>query len=540
MTVLDRPIPQVVRERSQAAPPLLRADPVRSRRITANSSWAVAGMASVISIVAFVYCYQRGWTLAYNDSISHMLIARRVIDSTNPGLGQLGTVWLPLPHLLMLPFIGIDPLYYSGAAGSIISMAAFVVAAVYLYKLVRGLTGDGWAGWVAAAVFMLNANVLFMQTTPMTELLLLATMVVGAYHVMRWSQTGEYLHLTAAGFAILLATLSRYEGWVFALTMTAVVVLISIRQRRPWKRTQDLVIAFSIFWGAGIGLWVLWNQLIDKNPLSFQNGAYAKPSLWVGAHEAAKGHWGTAAKTYGYAIQGNVGWAMLAVCGAGLVYFIVRSRLGNHALSSIAFLVFIPFFVLALESGQRPLHVRQITGDLYNVRFGLLIIIPMAIGAGYLAGIGHAMRFGWVPKVAIIGVALISGLVMVHGGQVTTLNEAKAMLVSDTAKRSDLTSRWLEHHYDRGLILMEGTGNETIPFYARIALDNVVYEGSKQFKHALTDPTAEHIRWIVARDTSGQPDRVYKALHGRRALAAYRIVHRDADRVIYEARRGER
>ena len=35
-------------------------------------------------------------------------IARRIVDSRTPGWYQLGTTWLPLPHLLMMPLVRND------------------------------------------------------------------------------------------------------------------------------------------------------------------------------------------------------------------------------------------------------------------------------------------------------------------------------------------------------------------------------------------------------------------------------------------------
>ena len=58
------------------------------------------------SIASYLYFLHRGVTLAYPDAISHLLIARRVIDSPTGGVAQLGAVWLPLPHLLTLPLSG--------------------------------------------------------------------------------------------------------------------------------------------------------------------------------------------------------------------------------------------------------------------------------------------------------------------------------------------------------------------------------------------------------------------------------------------------
>src|ERR1700693_6064391 len=89
-----------------------------------RTAWGVALAATVISVVAYVITVRLHGVLLYVDSISHLEIARRVVSSTSPGLAQLGYVWLPLPHLLMLPFVWSSPLYQNGFAGSILSTAA--------------------------------------------------------------------------------------------------------------------------------------------------------------------------------------------------------------------------------------------------------------------------------------------------------------------------------------------------------------------------------------------------------------------------------
>ena len=65
-----------------------------------------AGLAGDLRLrISFLYYFQRGDVLLYGDAVAHLNIARRVFDSKTPGLLQLGTVWLPLPHLLMIPFL---------------------------------------------------------------------------------------------------------------------------------------------------------------------------------------------------------------------------------------------------------------------------------------------------------------------------------------------------------------------------------------------------------------------------------------------------
>ena len=170
--------------------------------------------ASIASVFAWTYFHGLGVVLAYQDAVSHIEIARRVVDSPTTGFGQLGGVWLPLPHVLMLPFIWSDTLYYSGTAGSIVSMGSFVVTCVLIYKIVLDLCAKRVAALAGTLVFMLNPGVLYLQSTPMTELLMFACMAGIVYGLQRWARTDDYRYLYGSGLAALLGTLTRYEVWV--------------------------------------------------------------------------------------------------------------------------------------------------------------------------------------------------------------------------------------------------------------------------------------------------------------------------------------
>ena len=65
----------------------------------------LAWLATSVSILTFLFYLKAGDVLLYGDAIAHINIARRLFDSKTPGLLQLGTVWLPLQHLLMIPFL---------------------------------------------------------------------------------------------------------------------------------------------------------------------------------------------------------------------------------------------------------------------------------------------------------------------------------------------------------------------------------------------------------------------------------------------------
>ena len=103
------------------------------------------------------------------DARGHLIVARRIFDSITPGWQQIGAVWLPLPHLLNALPVQNDFLYRTGASGVAISIASFAVATGAIAWIVATVTGSALRRRSPRAVFALNPNVLFLQSTPMTE-----------------------------------------------------------------------------------------------------------------------------------------------------------------------------------------------------------------------------------------------------------------------------------------------------------------------------------------------------------------------------------
>ena len=98
---------------------------------------AVCLLLGFVSAVAVYWTSAHGYTLYYGDAEAHLNIARRILDSRTPGPEQLGTVWLPLPHLLMLPFVMRDSWWRSGMAGAIPSAICFVLGGTLLFAAAR-------------------------------------------------------------------------------------------------------------------------------------------------------------------------------------------------------------------------------------------------------------------------------------------------------------------------------------------------------------------------------------------------------------------
>src|SRR4051794_40688472 len=128
-----------------------------------------------------------GLTLAHYDARAHLVVARRVFDSLTPGWQQVGAVWLPLPHLLNALPVQIDVLYRTGASAIAISIASMALACWAIARLIHRSTGSIAGGVAASALLTLNPDVLYLQSTPMTEPLLFGTTFLAVALIGEWA-----------------------------------------------------------------------------------------------------------------------------------------------------------------------------------------------------------------------------------------------------------------------------------------------------------------------------------------------------------------
>ena len=152
---------------------------------------ALAAAAAMGGAVAALHYHGLGLTLSHYDARGHLVVARRIVDSLTPGWQQIGAVWLPLPHLLNALPVQIDMFYRTGASAVALSIAAFAVATGAIAWIVLQQTQSSAGAVVAAAVFALNPNFLYLQATPMTEPLLLALTTLSVACLLEWTDGGR-------------------------------------------------------------------------------------------------------------------------------------------------------------------------------------------------------------------------------------------------------------------------------------------------------------------------------------------------------------
>ena len=239
------------------------------------SSWdsetrLLSWFAMVAAILAFLFYFRNGEVLLYGDAIAHINIARRVFDSKTPGLLQLGTVWLPLPHLLIIPFIVSMRMWQTGAGASIPSMAGYVFAVIGIFRLTRSAlsrgqvpsTGAKAASWVAALVLGANPNLIYMQSTAMGESLYLAFFIWAVVFFIE--SVRDPKALTRCGLCLAAACLTRYDGWFLAAAMVGIVLLqvIFFAKKPEPANLRKSVVKFLLIASASPALWFAYKGLI--------------------------------------------------------------------------------------------------------------------------------------------------------------------------------------------------------------------------------------------------------------------------------------
>ena len=140
-------------------------------------------------------------------------MARRIADSLRPGWWQIGAVWLPLPHLLNAGPVQVDAWYRTGASGVAMSVGCFALAVGTLAGWCIAPPDRSPGAAAGAVVLASQPDVLYLQSTPMTEPLLMALTLGGVALTWRWAADGARGSPAAAGVLLGLACLTRYEAW---------------------------------------------------------------------------------------------------------------------------------------------------------------------------------------------------------------------------------------------------------------------------------------------------------------------------------------
>lgn len=372
---------------AEAAPP----DVVRPA--TREETFPVALIAVILGFVALVLCYTRGYLLLYGDAVAHMGIARRILDSRNPGLSQLGGVWLPLPHLLILPFVQKMEWWHNGLAGAWPSLLCFIASVVGIFRLARRMMTPQWA-FAAAFFYALNPNLLYLSTTAMTEPIFLAELIwltlltmecTVAIRAAQHSLVARRLIFIA--LLIVASVYTRYDGWVLGAAAWCIVTWCLAKNREVWRKVAPSFVILTLLSIAAPLSWLAYNQHFYHDPLDFIRGPYSaaaieKKTSPPGSHHYRGWHnpgWALLFFTRTAQVDASVwetGFAVMIAAIAGLI-MAIRRRL---AMPWLLLWLPLPFYVYAIAYGSVPIFIPQLWPHAYyNARYGMELLPALAV-----------------------------------------------------------------------------------------------------------------------------------------------------------------
>ncbi|SPF36177.1 conserved membrane hypothetical protein [Candidatus Sulfotelmatobacter kueseliae] len=540
----------------------------------------LAWLATCVAVFSFLFYFQRGDVLVYGDAVAHLNIARRVFDSKTPGLLQLGTVWLPLPHLLMIPFLISHEMWQRGVGGSIPSLVAYVFGVVGMFRLVRGsIAGRDkpdvaahLAAWSAAVVYAVNPNLIYMQTTAMGESLYVALFVWAVLYFSESRREGGK-PLTKCGLCLAAACLTRYDGWFLAVAMAALIVVRSFRAARGINEntvniSRGAALKFVLIAAAAPALWLAYNGVVYRNPLEFQNGPYSAKAIERRTQSAGNpGHSGSGnlivAGLYflksGEANMAENQWLGRLWVALGIAALLaaapgVRPRL-NAAIDPVrgAWLPFlllfvpVPFYALSVAYGGVPIFVPAWWPFThYNVRYGLQLLPAFAMAFAVLVYlvVRAAQLRPRLRLVAVLGVfaVLVVSYASIWRAGPVCLIEAEINMRSRNQLEAQLAV-WLGKLPQSATLLVYLGDHVGAVEQAGIPLKQVINEGNHRvwkqpvdpdglWERALANP-AQYADFVVAFE--GDP--VWQAVHQRQLAELVEIhVTGQARAIVYRAR----
>jgi len=428
----------------------------------------VTGIAVMLSIFTLAYCLPRGLLLLPGDAVAHLHIARRITDSINPGFRQLGSVWLPLPHILLLPFVQKLSWWQSGVAGAPPSMLAYVLGAAGLYRLARYWLAAPAAA-IAAAFYALNPDLLYLQTTAMNEPLFLAEMIWAAVLLTAYARLVSRLGrsrpvtpvagpdagptesstaeagssnlrgsrnaspdtaedrsirrlLLALALVLAAAVFTRYDGWVYAALAWCFAAWIAVRTGSLRRPSGGAFVLFTAIVATAPLFWLAYNAKQFHDPLDFLRGPYSARAIelktsppgaphYPGWHRySVAGHYFLKAAELGAAppLATNV-LLTLALAGAAVALYRRQSR----AALALFWLPW-PFYAYSVAYGSVPIFIPPWPPySWYNTRYGLELLPAFALGLAFAAD----AALGWIDRrsrtwSAVAAAAMLLGIVL--------------------------------------------------------------------------------------------------------------------------------
>ena len=505
----------------------------------------------MVGAAAAIHYANLGLTLTHYDARAHLVVARRIFDSLTPGWQQIGGVWLPLPHVLNALPAQVDAWYRTGASAVAISVLSMALAAGSLTALLVRTTGSLVASLAGAALLLLNPNVLYLQSTPMTEPLLFGLSLLSIALTAQWvddldhrlpnteyrvpstehrvpnteyrTPNTEYRSPTRASIALAAACLTRYEAWPITAAIVALAVTVLLRRGTPWSAAAR--------GGAALAFWPLVAIVVFSMNSRWVIGSWFVPSdFYVPENVKAMGNPAEAWRQIDEGLRLLSGSALVwaGYAGAALVATTLVRRRAPHSL----------LLLLALAAAAALPMYAYLKGHPFRIRYDL----PLVIAAASLAAGGIAVLHPWtrIPAAVLALVATLS--------QSSPLDRTAPLVQESQREMSAMAGRravtaYLREHYDGATIMMSmGSLAHYMHDLSNAGFDitDFLHEGNGEiWRFAMLAPRG-HAGWLMFERHAEGGDALYRAAERPRWLDGFVLVSEGGGVSLYRAVQGTR
>jgi hypothetical protein len=473
--------------------------------LTPGARAAVWALILSVALGSLAFFYARGLSNLYGDGIAHVEGARRIFDSLTPGYPEIGSVWLPLFHLLASPLALNDFLWRSGLAGSLISTAAFALTAWFVFCLALEMGRNRVAGILALLAFLLCPSMAYLASTPLTEPLAQLWMVLVAYGLFRFRESGRIRALVGSAVAASLGTLTRYDGWYLVPFAALFVVLAGGAGKGSWPSRLRCAALFSAVAGSGPLLWLLHNAYRFGNPIEFYNGPFSAQAIY--AHQLATtafpyptdGKLLLSARYYVEDLKLVIGVWPLALGALGLIAWAVDRSERSRRSAALLLLVPLPFYVHSFAYAAVPLYVPTLFPfTYYNLRYGLEMLPAVAALISFLAGsrLPPAARH----LLAVILPALLAGQALANlSGGARELPVVKEGILNTPCRsnRQRALIDFLRSRYDGGMVMVAAGKWPCVMPQVGIPFHKTLTETNRAYWSTLRSEPQKWVEWII-------------------------------------------
>jgi hypothetical protein len=502
----------------------------RYGRLT-HASGSILALGAAVGLGSFVYYKTLGLTTAHYDAKAHLVVARRIVDSLEPGYLQMGIHWLPLIHLLYLPLVLSDSQYHSALLPSLISVAAFALSGWLVYRISRRSTGSTAAGVFAGLLLLGNANLQYLQSCPLTEPLYMMLLLLAVDALMQWREGERYSPPWMVGLWTALGALCRYEGWLFAAGVMLILALDywtgQIHRARAAKSIASVAVCVAV------PVLVHFGYLYSRAGDSFVHRvARGNPAPYETFHHPLL------SLVYHLGELGQIAGILPLLVGfAGLAWSV---RPGGQAVRlAPLYLLWIPSLVNIAAFYW---------GMLYRVRYSillvpaiaifgsLLLISPGALRRTFTLACVAAMTLPWIswyfprewkyhlvfpgPGILLVPAAALICLLVFRAGagerwpllalclfvmQVPALSGEDRPIISETLEHSFLDSEreavlnHLQSQYDGTRVLIDMEKSAPLVYDSRLPVKEFIYsEGGRSYWRQALDSPTRIAGWVFA------------------------------------------